>query len=173
MRIRPLATVIVVSSLYLVACSGDPEDDSRISGEGADLMRGFAGSPVFESPDEILELELGARADRQAFFGDLHVHTTYSFDAFAFGTLATPHDAYRYARGAVIQHPGGFDVQLRQPLDFFAVTDHAMFLGVAAEAGNTSTEFSKLDVARPLNDLNAPDNKGFLSLLPRIRISKS
>ena len=46
---------------------------------------------------------------RNAYFGDTHVHTTYSFDAFVFGTLATPDDAYRYAKGEAIKHPGGFD----------------------------------------------------------------
>ncbi|MBW1684880.1 MAG: DUF3604 domain-containing protein [Deltaproteobacteria bacterium] len=132
-------------------------------------MRGFAGDAVFEMQDEILALRQPPSSERVAFFGDLHVHTTYSFDAYAFGTLATPYDAYRYARGEAIQHPAGFEVQLRQPLDFYAVTDHAMFLGVAAAAGDTSTDFSKLDVAKPLNDLNAPDNRGFLSLLGRVR----
>lgn len=70
-----------------------------------------------------------APATRQPFFGDLHVHTRYSFDAFLFGTRADPDDAYRYARGEAIQHPAGFAVQLDRPLDFYAVTDHAMFLG--------------------------------------------
>ena len=132
-------------------------------------MRGFAGDAVFEIQDEILALRQPPSSERVAFFGDLHVHTTYSFDAYAFGTLATPYDAYRYARGEAIQHPAGFEVQLRQPLDFYAVTDHAMFLGVAAAAGDTSTDFSKLDVAKPLNDLNTPDNRGFLSLRGRVR----
>jgi len=130
-------------------------------------MQGFAGDPVFDLPEEILELR--PSPDRQAYFGDLHVHTSYSFDAFAFGTMARPADAYRYARGEAILHPAGFEMQLRQPLDFYAVTDHAMFLGVAAAAGDTSTDFAKLDVAEPLNDLNAEDNRGLLSLLPRLR----
>ncbi len=68
-------------------------------------------------------------AARRPFFGDLHVHTRYSFDAFLFGTRAGPDDAYRYARGEPIAHPGGFEVRLDRPLDFYAVTDHAMFLG--------------------------------------------
>ena len=72
--------------------------------------------------------------NRNPYFGDLHVHTTWSMDAFSFGTTATPRDAYRYARGEAIRHPSGFQMQLRQPLDFYAITDHALFLGLAAEA---------------------------------------
>ena len=132
-------------------------------------MRGFNSDPVFEMRDETFTLRQPPSSERTAFFGDIHVHTTYSFDAYAFGTLATPYDAYRYARGEAIEHPAGFEVQLRQPLDFYAVTDHAMFLGVAAAAGDTSTDFSKLDVAKPLNDLNAPDNRGLSSLLGRVK----
>ncbi|MBT7370175.1 MAG: DUF3604 domain-containing protein, partial [Gammaproteobacteria bacterium] len=60
-----------------------------------------------------------ANPERNAYFGDLHVHTKYSFDAYAFGTLATPYDAYRFAKGEAIKHPAGFDMQLRQPLDFY------------------------------------------------------
>jgi hypothetical protein len=103
---------------------------------------------------------------RNAYFGDLHVHTTYSFDAFAFGTLATPSDAYRYAKGGAIRHPGGFDVQLRQPLDFYAVTDHAMFLGLLNKAADTTTEFSKYEVSKPVHDLNKPKSSLF-RILPK------
>lgn len=70
--------------------------------------------------------------DRNAYFGDLHVHTKHSFDAYIFGTHATPDDAYRYARGEPIQHPVGFTVQLERPLDFYAITDHGEFLGNVA-----------------------------------------
>ena len=49
---------------------------------------------------------------RTAFYGDLHVHTEYSFDGYAMGTQATPYDAYRFAKGEAITNPGGFDMQL-------------------------------------------------------------
>ena len=67
---------------------------------------------------------------RNAYFGDLHIHTRYSHDAFLFGTRTTPDDAYAFARGEAILHPAGFEIQLDRPLDFYAVTDHANFLGM-------------------------------------------
>ena len=82
-------------------------------------------------------------AARAAYFGDLHVHTAYSLDGYSVGTLATPYDAYRYAKGEAIAHPAGFEMQLTRPLDFYAVTDHAMFLGLVNTAADTTTDFSK------------------------------
>jgi len=46
--------------------------------------------------------------DLHKYFGDLHVHTEYSFDAYNFGTTATPYDAYRFAQGEAIDHPAGY-----------------------------------------------------------------
>ena len=69
-------------------------------------------------PSDIIIGDPNANANRNAYFGDLHVHTDYSFDAYAFGTVATPYDAYRYAQGEALQHASGFTVQLSQPLDF-------------------------------------------------------
>ena len=50
-------------------------------------------------PTETLNASPESNAARNAYFGDLHVHTNYSFDAFAFGTVASPFDAYRFAQG--------------------------------------------------------------------------
>ena len=73
---------------------------------------------------------------RRALYGDLHVHTGASMDAWLMGTLATPDDAYRFARGEAIGLPP-YDAagrpavvaQIERPLDFAAVTDHAEWLG--------------------------------------------
>jgi len=99
-----------------------------------------------------------ARHQRNAYFGDLHVHTTYSMDAFQFGTLATPDDAYRYAQGEAIKHPAGFDMQLDRPLDFYAVTDHGFYLGVVRAGADTSTEISKYPAMKSIRNLNVPEN---------------
>ena len=98
----------MLGALALAACGGgDPAQPE--SSEGAAL----APNPT-----------------RNAYFGDLHVHTRYSFDAFVFGTMADPNDAYEFAKGNAIKHPGGRDLQLDRPLDFQAVTDHGMYLGM-------------------------------------------
>ena len=98
--------------------------------------------------------------ERNAYYGDLHVHTAYSFDGYAFGTLATPYDAYRFAKGEAIKNPAGFNMQLTKPMDFYAVTDHAVFLGLVKAAADISNNFSKNPFAEPYHDLNAPEKFG-------------
>jgi hypothetical protein len=124
---------------------------------------------VFTVDGETLTLHPETNARRNAYFGDIHVHTMYSFDAFLFGTMATPDDAYRYAKGAAIKHPGEVDVQLREPLDFYAVTDHAMFLGMVASAADPTSELSKLDLYKSFHNLNAPENMGTDSIDSRLQ----
>jgi hypothetical protein len=66
---------------------------------------------------------------QQVFWGDTHLHTVYSFDAGAAGTLLTPEASYRFARGEVVTTDSGEDVRLSRPLDFLVVTDHTDGLG--------------------------------------------
>ena len=81
----------------------------------------------------IATLALASKAeDKKLLWGDTHLHTTYSSDAFANNNLtATPDMAYRFAKGAPVVH--GWDgrrVQLETPLDFLVVSDHAELMGV-------------------------------------------
>jgi len=165
MRLSP-ALLAPVLTVILVACSNEMDDELRDAQSNANV--GIAGAATGQNTlvpvDEgLLELRPAPAPERRAYFGDLHVHTANSFDAYVFGTLATPADAYRYARGEPLMHPSGFEVQLQRPLDFYAVTDHAMFMGLVKEAANTSTEFSRYSISEPLHNINAPDNMNILS----------
>ena len=64
------------------------------------------------------------------YWGDTHVHTTLSGDAYAFGARLAPADAYRFGRGESVRADSGQEVRLRRPLDFLVVADHAENLGV-------------------------------------------
>ena len=96
--------------------------------------------------------------DRNPYYGDLHVHTKYSFDAYVFGVTASPDDAYRYAKGEGVKHPLGYEMKLREPLDFYAVTDHGFYMGMIQAYADTTTDISQNEFAEPFHNLNRLDN---------------
>lgn len=77
---------------------------------------------------------VAAETDRSTnlYWGDTHVHTYLSADAYGLGTRVTPETAYRYARGDVVTADNGKEVRIRRPLDFLMVADHAENIGVRA-----------------------------------------
>ncbi|MFK7977034.1 MAG: DUF3604 domain-containing protein [Halioglobus sp.] len=90
---------------------------------------------------------VGETFPREVYFGDLHLHSRASADAFTMGNeTLTPADAYRFARGEAINSSTGLTAQLRRPLDFLAVTDHAEFMGVL----NAFQEKNPVLMASPL-----------------------
>jgi len=157
------------ATLALIGCSGDDEfsGSQMQADESSGITGGSSEARLLPASTEILTRIDPPNPDRNAYYGDLHVHTANSFDAYVFGTMATPADAYRYAKGEPLAHPSGFEMQLRRPLDFYAVTDHAVFMGLVKEAADTTTEFARYPQSEVLHNINDPDNFGPLSLLPR------
>ncbi|MEK9588947.1 MAG: DUF3604 domain-containing protein, partial [Gammaproteobacteria bacterium] len=95
------------------------------------------------------------RGERQVFWGDLHIHTSLSSDAFTMGVRAVPDDVYRFAKGETLEHGAGYPVTITRPLDFAAVTDHAEYLGQAKLSGLDvpTTRQSLSDILRRENRL--------------------
>ncbi len=126
------AAFVSVLSFALVACSTE------------DAVVPVAAPTI----DTSAEVSLISNPDRDAYFGDLHIHTRNSVDAYMFGARVTPEDAYRFARGEAISHPGGYDIQLAgPPLDFLAVTDHAEYLGIMPAMADPESYLSKHPIA--------------------------
>ena len=66
---------------------------------------------------------------QRPLWGDTHLHTSNSVDAFGFGVRLGPQDALRFARGEEVTSTTGLKAKLARPLDFLVVTDHAEMLG--------------------------------------------
>ena len=80
--------------------------------------------------------ELQKDFNKNLYWGDTHLHTNFSSDAYLFGTMiSTPEDAYRFAKGEIMTHPiTKQKVQIKQPLDFLVVADHSEGLGTLYRA---------------------------------------
>ncbi|NVB41028.1 DUF3604 domain-containing protein [Pseudenhygromyxa sp. WMMC2535] len=121
MRARPI-TPALAALLALAACRPEAEPDP------------FADAR--EACSDHNEL-------RNVYFGDLHVHTSYSFDAYVNEVRVDPFAAYDFARGAAVDIPddqGGVQsLQIDRPLDFAAVTDHGEYLGEVAACVDPSS----------------------------------
>lgn len=101
-------------------------------------------------------------------WGDTHLHTKYSGDAYAMRNWSvTPDDAYRFAKGQPVVHPfSKTRVQMRTPLDFLVVTDHAEYMGVMQMVESLAPELQQSEVGRLLleNRATGQDQKSFFLL---------
>jgi Protein of unknown function (DUF3604) len=134
-----------------------------LSKHGPDAARAAAMSPDASTPPGATYRSDIAPADRRAFFGELHLHTTMSFDAWTFGTKVTPDQAYKFARGETVMVPAA-QVQVEQgvqatgdvparrawPLDFTAVTDHSEYLGAIHQLDDPASAFSNSPTGQKL-----------------------
>ncbi|MGD0932848.1 MAG: DUF3604 domain-containing protein, partial [Candidatus Korobacteraceae bacterium] len=92
-----------------------------------------------------------ANPDRNAYFGEEHIHTSWSVDAWLMGNRLTgPDEALKYAQGQTIKHPLGYDIKIDTPMDFMGVTDHSEYVGVTKQANTPGSYVSKLPEAQPL-----------------------
>ncbi len=113
--------------LGLVACAASAEPPDPPAAERA--AEPAAAAPAAATcPDYTPQ--------KRVYFGDLHIHTSYSLDSFSFANRNDPATAYRFARGLtsvpVAAGEGGTTTipALARPLDFAAVTDHSEFLSL-------------------------------------------
>jgi len=121
----------------IVACTSKETDKAESAATPAPAAEApapgaKAPAPAAEVPGRVEPAYVQAPAERDVYFGTTHGHSSWSIDAFALGNQKYgPEDGYRFARGEAVTHMGGPKVQLKQPLDFFMMTDHSEFMGAA------------------------------------------
>jgi len=118
-----LALLTGACLLALVACSKNEAAPAAMEAAATSNKP----APAAEIPSNPL---------KEAYFGEQHLHTQYSLDAFLGGEALTPDEAYKFAQGAEVE-VSGVKFKIDQPLDWAAVTDHAEYLG---EMYSTFTE---------------------------------
>lgn len=117
---------------------------------------------------------VGTDYPKQVFFGDLHLHSNISADAHSMGNLLlSSADAYRFARGEKVVASNGLPAQLKRPLDFLSVTDHAEFMGLyrmfrLEDPRLMETELGKAWLSRydTKPDLDEPDPTALMARNP-------
>lgn len=121
------ASLAVATSFALAACGENTDNGTGVGTQEPAALVNYS---------EEREACIDRNPERNAYFGDVHVHTSFSWDANSNGARTNPDDAYRFAKGEEIDLPpydaSGQATQrlsIDRPLDFVAVTDHSEFLG--------------------------------------------
>lgn len=102
------------------------------------------------SQTESDERTAGYNELRNPYFGQTHLHTGWSFDEAIYNVTLGPDNAYRHAKGEKVLHPNGDTVQLKVPLDFMIVSDHAEYLGVLVQMYDPNNPLSKHPLAKEI-----------------------
>ena len=89
----------------------------------------------------------------RVFFGDSHVHTSYSPDAGMFGNTLGPDEAYRFAKGETVTSSTGVRARLLRPLDWLVVADHAENIGLAPMIAESNADLLRTEWGRQVHDL--------------------
>ena len=90
---------------------------------------------------------------KNVYFGEQHLHTQNSPDAFAAGSRQTWDEAFRYGRGEeVTMHTlsSKNKIKRRTPYDFMAITDHAEYFGVMPRMIDPKDPLAKSPLAKRL-----------------------
>ncbi len=155
--------ILVLMSLFIIgACSND---EGQLNNSEPDESSTVKTSPIKEiTSARTLDIQ------RKPYFGDLHIHTSYSLDGYIIFNRTTPRDAYVFARGGEIEfykNPRKLEI----PLDFASVTEHAEFLGESLLCSDPS---SKAFLTTMCSDMRNEDqdpeleNRTFVNVLLKV-----
>ena len=112
-----------------------------------------AGNPsAIQAPAKEYSPYLNYNYPDKVFFGDTHLHTSYSTDAGLFGATIGPDEAYRFAKGEIVTSSTGVRTRLLRPLDFLVVADHAENLGLSPMISESNPELLENDWGRQIHD---------------------
>lgn len=141
---HPPPKALLATSLYLLGLAGMSAHWAK-----AESLR---ITPIVKQPSNYSQT-LSADFPKNVYFGDTHLHTTYSTDAGLVGSLRTPDEAYRFAKGEEVLSSTGTPAKLYRPLDYLVVTDHAENMGLPVALREQNAALLAEDFGRKVCDL--------------------
>ncbi len=124
----------------------------------------YGGIAIEENDVNIGKKEYSPHLDQgypqRVFWGDTHLHTSYSTDAGMIGNRLGPDKAYRFARGEEVVSSSGVRAKLLRPLDFLVVADHAENLGLAPMIAESNPDLLRIPWGKKVHDM-VKQGKGY------------
>ena len=113
-------------------------------------------------------------AETQLYWGDTHLHTSYSIDAYATGNYVTdPDTAFRYARGLPIINPVTHEkIRIQRPLDFLVVSDHAELLQLQVRLDEEDPDLLATPTGKRLEELQKQNKRAVFGEVGQINQGK-
>ncbi len=117
----------------------------------------LASTPTSKTAPAVVYSAPVANDERQLLWGDTHLHSNVSADAFTLGSRLGPDQAYRFAMGLPVTNELEQTARLRAPLDFLAVTDHAEYHGVFPLLQDRDSQLDGWPLGQQMADLLQAD----------------
>ncbi|HRI21321.1 MAG TPA: DUF3604 domain-containing protein, partial [Panacibacter sp.] len=140
-------TPLIIIAYFAVGCNDNTaKEDTAQAKDSASATKTVASSVI------------DTKFPERVYWGDQHLHTAWSADAGAAGTIVGPEEALRFALGEEIKNNSGQPTKLHRPLDWLCVTDHSDGMGIISFIKDGDAELMKDPVLKKWNEgMNSPD----------------
>jgi len=142
-----MKSIIIGISLFILYGCGQQSDDVKFNKDNKDE------TTIKTEPRDDYSPYLDDNYPKDVYFGDTHLHTSYSTDAGLFGNTLGPEQAYRFAKGKEITSSMGLKARLLRPLDFLVIADHSENLGLAPMIAEANPDLLKIEWGRKIYEL--------------------
>ncbi len=140
--------IIVIATTLFIVCGCDQQTDDAASNKDKQ-----GETTIKTEPRDDYSPYVDQNFPKDVYFGDTHLHTSYSTDAGMIGNILGPEEAYRFALGEEVVQSHGLRAKLQRPLDFLVISDHAENLGLANLIAESNPDLLTNEFGKLVHDL--------------------
>ena len=140
--------IIVIATTMFIVCGCDQQTDDAASNKDKQ-----GETTIKTEPRDDYSPYVDQNYPKDVYFGDTHLHTSYSTDAGMIGNILGPEEAYRFALGEEVVQSHGLRAKLQRPLDFLVISDHAENLGLANLIAESNPDLLTNEFGKLVHDL--------------------